>query len=82
MASSSGFRPPKQWVLTEHDSITSYATWQSTMLYHLCLCNDCTPFHDTEWGKHGIVNRGLRSDGDDVAAASHKTAVQKKIVLE
>ena len=29
-----------------------------------------------------VVNRGLRSDGDDVAAASRKTAVQKKLVLE
>ena len=48
-------------------------------MYHLSLCNDFAPFLDTEWGKHGVVNRGLRSDCDDVAAASRKTAVQKKL---
>ena len=29
-----------------------------------------------------MANRGLQSDGDDVAAASRKTAAQKALVLE
>ena len=81
MAASS-FRPPKQWTLTENETITSYANWQSNMLYHLSLCNDFAPFLDTEWEKQPAVNRGLIDDGNDVAAAQRKTAVQKRIILE
>ena len=27
------FRPPKQWQLTENENITSYANWQSNIMY-------------------------------------------------
>lgn len=79
---STNFRPPKQWVLSESETITSYANWQSNMLYHLSLCNDFSPFLETEWGKQPTANRGLTNDGDEVPLANRKTAVQKKIVLE
>ena len=77
------FRPPKQWVLTENEKISSYSNWQSNMLYHLSLCNEFAPFLTTEWQKQGVANRGLANDGEEVtAAADRKTAVQKKILLE
>ena len=76
------FKPPKQWVLTENETISSYSNWQSNMLYNLSLCNDFAPFLETQWQKHGIQHRGLTDDGEDVVANERKTAVQKKIVLE
>ena len=76
------FRPPKQWVLKENENITSYANWQSNLLYHLSLCNEFAPYLESEWQKYGVAARGLLDDGEDVDAASRKTAVQKTITLE
>ena len=74
------FRPPKQWSLTESETITSYANWQSNMLYHLSLCNDFAPFLEGNWSSQTVQNRGLVDDPPD--APNRKTAVQKKITLE
>jgi len=76
------FRPPKQWVLSEAENITSYANWQSNMLYHLSLCNDFAQFLETDWEKQPAINRGLTNDGAEIAEGNRKNAVQKKIILE
>ena len=77
------FRPPKQWVLTGNENISSYSNWQSNMLYHLILCNEFAPFLTTEWRKQGVTNRSLVDDGDEVPVADNKkSAVQKKMVPE
>ena len=74
MAESS-FRPPKQWQLSENETINSFANWQSNIMYHLSLNNDFETFLTTEWRKKSVTNRGLE-------AAGGKTAVQRNIILE
>ena len=81
MAANS-FRPPKPRELTENETITSYAKWQSNVLFLLSQCNDFAPFLETEWEKDNVAQRGFTDDADTVPAATRKTAVQKKIVLE
>ena len=78
------FRPPKQWVLTDKETITSFASWQSNILYHLSLNNEFAIFLDEgfTWQKKSTTNRGLVADGDAVAANDRKTAAQKNIHLE
>ena len=36
MAANS-FRPPKPWTRTENETVTSYASWHSNLLFHLRL---------------------------------------------
>ena len=76
------FKPPKPWTLTEKETISSYSSWQSNMLYHLSLNNEFSPFiADTfQWQRSTIANRGLADDAGD--AADRKTAAQKNIQLE
>ena len=84
-SSGSGFRPPRQWVLTETETITSFANWKSNILYHLSLSPEFAPFLELEWTKYSVANpnRGLVSDGEEVPeAANRKTAVQKWIILD
>ena len=79
------FRPPKPWVLKEEgENITSFASWQSNIKYHLSLNNDFAPYIDPAftWNKSSTANRGLTSDPTDVAAAQRKTAAQKNAQLE
>jgi len=78
MATSSDFRPPKQWQLSEEETISTYANWQSNILYHLSLCNDFSSFLDSNWEKKSVANRGLKND----AGTAGKTGVQKAIILE
>ena len=78
MATGTDFRPPKQWQLSEEETISSYANWQSNILYHLSLCNDFGPFLASSWGKKSVANRGLADD----TGTGGKTGVQKSIILE
>ena len=82
MANNRSFNPPKQTVLTENETITSYANWQSKILFHLASCNDFAPYLVSEWRKQGAASRGLANDTETVAEADRKTAVQKVIILE
>ena len=83
MAVNTGFRPPKQWTLTENETITSFANWQSNLLYHLSLNNDFSCFLEGEWQKKSVANHGLAADGEEVAdIRSRKTALQKSILLD
>lgn len=81
---ATSFRPPKQWVLTEHESITSFANWQSNIIYHLSLNNEFSPFIEPNatWGKQSRPNRGLTNDPNTIDEAQRKTATQKNIILE
>ena len=78
------FRPPKQWVLTENETITSFANWQSNIIYHLSLNNEFAPFIEPNatWEKQSTLNRGLQNDPNTVEEAQRKTATQKNIILE
>ena len=76
------FRPPKPWTLTEKETITSYHSWKSNLLYHLSICNEFAPYLEIEWAAQPTAHRGLQNDGETVAAADRKTAVQKAIILE
>ena len=80
---SEQFRPPKQWSLTENETITSFSNWQSNMLYQLSLGNDFTRFISSEWSKKSVPNRGLTDDvPTDPPSPTTKTAVQKSIALD
>lgn len=81
---ATSFRPPKQWVLTENETITSFANWQSNIIYHLSLNNEFAPFIEptATWQKQAVLNRGLANDPDTVAENVRKTATQKNIILE
>ena len=74
------FRPPRQWVLTEDETINSFASWQSNLKYYLSLNNDFAPYLTANWQKSSVAHHGLTDDpagGDD-----RKTAAQKAIVLD
>ena len=53
MTDKGSFRPPKQWQLTENETITSFANWQSNIMYHLSLNNEFEPFL-TEDGRKSL----------------------------
>ena len=44
---TASFRPPKPSSLGENETIRSFASWQSNMLYHLSLNNDFARFLQT-----------------------------------
>ena len=73
------FRPPRQWVLTEEESINSFANWQSNLKYYLSLNDEFAPYLTSNWQKSSVANHGL---ADDAEGANAKTAVQKAIVLD
>ena len=74
------FRAPKQWSLTEKETITTFYNWQSNLQYHLSTTAEFVPYLEEEWQPKAIANRGLQDDGEDVAQAGHKTAAQKNIL--
>ena len=79
VADGGSFHHPKQWTLTENESITSYVNWQSNIEYHLSLSNEFASFLAAVWSKKSVTNRGLV---DDPAGDQRKTAVQKNLLLE
>ena len=76
------FRPPKQWSLTENETITTFANWQSNLLYHLSLKQEYSAYLETEWSKKSVANHGYAADGEDVAEGTCKIATQKSILLD
>ena len=69
------FRPPRQWVLTEEESINSFANWQSNLKYYLSLNDEFAPYLTSNWQKSSVANHGL---ADDAEGANAKTAVQNQ----
>ena len=78
------FKPPKQWVLTEQETITSFASWQSNIIYHLSLNNEFAQFIEptAAWQKQSVTNRGLANDPNTVPENRRRTALQKNIILD
>ena len=78
------FKPPKNKILSENETISSYTSWQSNMLFHLSLYKEFANFiaDDVEWSKKSVANRGLTDDGNDVEEDKRRNAVQKNIQLE
>ena len=79
-----GFRPPKQEVLKENETISSFTAWQSSLLYYLSENDQYARFHDPRsvWQRKSVVNRGLVDDDEPIPEADRKTAVQKNIILQ
>ena len=71
---------PKQWNLSEEESLNSFNAWKDNLLYILSLNADFTPFlaQNATWATDATANRGYVDDGDDVVVAANRlTAVQK-----
>ncbi len=79
-----GFRAPKQEVLKENETISSFCAWQSSLLFYLSENNKYAWFLDptSTWQRKSITNRGLVNDQEPVPEGERKTAAQKNIVLE
>ena len=79
-----GFRPPKQEVLKENETISSFTAWQSSLLYYLSENDQYARFLDPRsvWQRKSVVNRGLVDDDEPIPEADRKTAVQKNIILQ
>ena len=74
------FKPPKQWVLTEQETITSFASWQSNIIYHLSLNNEFAQFIEptAAWQKQSVTNRGLANDPNTVPAKPQTNCFAKE----
>ena len=80
---ANAFRPPKPRELKDNgETITSFASWKSNILYHLSLNNEFAPFLEATWQKSSVTIRGLAADADPIPANERKTAAQKNIHLE
>ena len=60
------FRPPRPWVLTEEETINSFANWQSNLKYYLSLNDEFAPYLTAEWQKASTAHHGLVGDAEDV----------------
>ena len=79
-------RAPKQWCLTERESITSFESWKQNLVYTLSLDPGFAPFiHEgITWLKQTRAQplRGFVSDGNDVPGPERRTAANKVYALE
>ena len=79
-------RAPKQWQLTKSETITSFESWRQNLMYCLSLDNSFNMFlaEGATWLKKNSTNplRGLHDDGEDIARANRKTAIQKNTILD
>ena len=70
-------------MLTEEETINSFASWQSNLKYYLSLNNEFAQFLTAEWQKSSVAHHGLRDDPAPAeAGVERKTAAQKAIVLD
>ena len=76
-ATGASFKPPKQWTLTEHETITSFDSWESNILYRVSLNNEFARFFEDELAPKSTANHGFVDD-----VLNRKTATQKTILLE
>ncbi|XP_067660624.1 uncharacterized protein [Haliotis asinina] len=79
-------RAPKQWILTKNETINSFEGWKQNLLYTLSTDAAFSPLLEAgvTWLKKSRANpnRGFTNDGENVAVAQRKTAVQKVTTLE
>ena len=85
-AANAAVRAPKQWSLTEDETITTFESWRQNLKYVLSLDANFATFlqGDTEWEKktRAAPLRVFADDGEEVPAAQRRTAAQKVIHLE
>ena len=77
---ATAFRAPKPWHLTEKETFSSFASWQSNVKYYLSTNDEFAPYLSAQWQKSSTANRGFADDPAD--QANRKTAVQKVFILE
>lgn len=79
-------RAPKQWALTKQETITSFEAWRQNLQYTLSLDPNFATFlvEDATWLRKTTTAplRGFEDDGEDIPAASRRTAAQKVTQLE
>ena len=70
--------------LTEKETISSFSSWKQNLEFQLTTCKEFAPFLavGVTWSSSKVNYRGLTDDGEDVAAASRKLAVQKHGALD
>ena len=83
MANNNRFAAPKQWTLSENETLNSFEAWKNNLLFSLQLDNRFTAFlaNDFTWNKksrNAADTRGLTAD----AGENGLTAAQKCIYLE
>ena len=76
----SQFKPPRQWVLKDSETITSFERWKTNCLFHISLTNEFAIFLEGEWENSSVPNHGLLDDPAD--RLNRKTAAQKSIILD
>ena len=79
-------RAPKQWCLSEVETINSFENWKQNLLYKLSLNSNFAPFltDGVTWLKKTKAQllRGLESDGETVPLSRRLTARRKVNFLE
>ena len=78
-------RAPKQWSLTENETITTFEAWRQNLQYSLFLDANFAPFlgDNLTWlKKSSAPYRGLEPDGEDFPTTRRRTAFQKNLHLE
>ena len=79
-------RAPKQWSLSENETITTFESWRANLTYILSLDSNFAPFlaDNTSWQKKSTANphRGFEDDAPPVPEGQRKTVVQKVTLFE
>lgn len=70
-------RAPKQWCLTEVETVNSFVNWRQNLLYTLSLDGEFAPFllNGAEWEKKSKTStcREFSDDADPVPVAEGRT---------
>ena len=76
---------PKQRILTEDETVTSFESWKNTMIFHISIEPKCARFMDDEdlavWKGAGEKNRGFTNDPATADASIKMSAVGKAAAL-
>ena len=76
----------KQRILTEHETESTFATWQQGMMFQLVIDSKFSRFTSAtdlgSWKSTDVPNRGYTDDATTVAEAVRMTALQKEAVLQ
>ena len=77
---------PKQRILTENETVTTFENWKNTMLFQITLDPKFARFVDSEdlstWSKVKVLNRGFVNDKEGVDANIKMSAVAKAASLQ
>ena len=77
---------PKQRVLTESETPSTFTTWSESIIFHIVIDNKLARYNDPadlgKWQSSAVENRGYTNDDGDVAENIRMTAVQKQTYLK